>query len=188
VRGTRERRILRITPTEKSWGPHYLRFGVDLEASEQENEFALRAAYHRKWINRLGGEWLSGAQIGERASLFTEFYQPLDARQPFFVEPAVGLWRDKLGIYQDDNRIAQYQMKGWRAALNVGVNIDTLGQIRFGRAVRKVDSSVETGATFAALGPADFARLEPDHRFRSVRPGVVSDPRVGGPRQLFQGR
>lgn len=144
---TRKRNILRVTPTEKSWGPNYLRFGLNLEASANENDFALRTAYHRKWINHLGGEWLSGIQIGERATIFTEFYQPLNAQQRFFIEPAFGLSRDRLNIYQDNNRIAQYRIKEREVILNVGANIDVLGQLRLGRIVRKLDSSIETGAT-----------------------------------------
>jgi len=147
ILSTRDRNILRITPTEKSWGPNYLRFGVNMESSTNENNFALRAAYQRKWINSLGAEWLSGVQLGERAMLFTEFYQPLDERQRFFIEPALRFTRDKLSIYQDDNRIAQYQIRGRQAVLNVGANISVLGQIRLGRSYRNLDSSIETGST-----------------------------------------
>ncbi len=156
ILSTRERNILRITPTEKSWGPNYLRFGMNLEASSKENDFGLRAAYHRKWINRLGGEWLSGIQVGEQALLFTEFYQPLDPQQHFFVEPGLGLSRNKLNIYQDDNRIAQYQIREKRAFLNVGANIGVLGQIRLGRSIRTLDSSVETGSTSLPTGEIHF--------------------------------
>lgn len=108
---TRDHNILRITPTEKSWGPNYLRFGVEMEASAKENEIGLRVAYHKKWLNSLGAEWLTSGQIGERKTIFTEFYQPLDVRQRFFVEPAIGLSRDSLNIYQNDNRIAEYEVK-----------------------------------------------------------------------------
>lgn len=149
---TRERNILRITPTEKSWGPDYLRFGVNLEASSNENDVELRAAYHRKWLNHLGGEWLTGAQIGERALIFTEFYQPLDERQRVFIEPGLGLVKNKFNIYQDDNRIAQYESREQRAFLNVGTNIGVLGQIRLGHLYRKLDSTIETGATSLPTG------------------------------------
>jgi len=152
--GARERNILRITPTEKSWGPNYLRFGLNLEASSKENDFALRAAYHRKWINSLGGEWLSGIQLGERANIFTEFYQPLDARQQFFIEPALAFSRDMFSIYQDNDRIAQYRINEKRAILNVGANIGVLGQIRLGRTVRHLDSEVETGSRTLPTGEA----------------------------------
>jgi NTE family protein len=147
--GTRDRRILQVTPTEKSWGPNYLRFGVDLEASNKENSFALRAAYHRKLVNALGGEWLTGGQIGERATLFTQFYQPLEARQRFFVQPSVALTRDKLNVYQDDRRIAEYLIRSRGASLGLGLNVGTIGQLRLERTVRSTEASVETG--FSAL-------------------------------------
>jgi NTE family protein len=148
VAGTREHPVLRITPTEKSWGPDYIRLGVALEASAKENQFALRFAYHRKWLNTLGAEWLSGLQIGELTHVYTQLYQPFDGRQRWFVSPQIGYVRTKLGIYQDDNRIAQYLQKGWTASLDVGANISTLGQVRLGRSATQIDSSVETGFNF----------------------------------------
>ena len=150
--GTRERRILQVTPTEKAWGPNYLRFGVELQGSNRENTYALRAALHRKWLNPLGGEWLTGGQVGERATLFTQFYQPFDARQRFFVQPALVLSRDSLGVYQDDKRIAQYRLRSRGAGIGLGANVGTFGQLRLERSVRKIDASVQTGAAGLPAG------------------------------------
>jgi NTE family protein len=143
---TEGRTVLRIVVTEKSWGPDYLRSGVFVEATDKETEFALRVAYHRKWLNSLGGEWLSGFQVGERSSLYTEFYQPLDARQRWFVEPALGIDRDRLNVYENDNRIAEFLIRRNRAYFNAGTNIGVLGALRLGYLYRKFDTSVETGA------------------------------------------
>jgi NTE family protein len=142
----RERNILRITPTEKSWGPNYLRFGTQMQISEQESDIALRVAYHRRWLNSLGGEWLSGADIGQRARVFTEFYQPLEARQRFFVEPVLALRREFTDIYQDDDRVAQYRTIEKRAAAYLGANVGSVGQARIGFLFRRFDNAVETGA------------------------------------------
>jgi NTE family protein len=139
------RTILRIEVTEKSWGPDYVRAGVLLEATDSETQFAMRGAYHRKWLNSLGAEWLSGFQVGERNSLYTEFYQPLDARQTWFVEPAAGIDRDRINVYQDDRRIAEYLIRQQRALFNVGANIGVLGALRLGYLYRRFDSEVETG-------------------------------------------
>lgn len=135
-----------IVVTEKTWGPDYLRSGVFVEATDKETEFALRAAYHRKWVNALGAEWLTGFQLGERSSLYTEFYQPLEARQRWFVEPAIGISRDRLNIYEDNERIAEYLIRQQRAFFNLGANIGVLGALRVGYLYRKLDASVETGA------------------------------------------
>jgi NTE family protein len=139
------RHILRIVCTEKSWGPNYLRFGVSVEAGSQENDFAFRGAYHRKWVNSLGAEWLTGWQVGERASLFTDFYQPFDPRQRWFIEPQVGVQRDRVSIYQDNQRIAEYILRQQRGVLNVGSNLGVYGQARLGWLYRKLDTSIETG-------------------------------------------
>jgi NTE family protein len=146
------RTILRIVVTEKSWGPDYVRSGVFIEATDQETQFALRGAYHRKWLNSLGAEWLSGFQVGERASLYTEFYQPLDARQAWFVEPVLGISRDHTNVYENDNRIAEYLVRQQRAVVNLGANIGVLGALRVGYLYRKFDAAVETGAATLPTG------------------------------------
>jgi NTE family protein len=168
------RTVLNIVVTEKSWGPDYLRSGVFIEATDQETEFAFRAAYHRKWVNTLGAEWLSGFQAGERSNLYTEFYQPLDARQRWFVEPALGLSRDRINVYEDDNRIAEYLIRQKRAFINVGANIGVLGALRVGYLYRKLDTTVETGAPQLRTGEATLkgwqARLEFDQFDRPFFP------------------
>jgi NTE family protein len=146
------RTILRIVVTEKSWGPDYLRSGVFVEATGQETQFALRVAYHRKWLNSLGAEWLSGFQVGEHSSLFTEFYQPLDARQTWFVEPVLAINRNRLNVYQDDHRIAEYLIRQDQAVFNLGANIGVLGALRLGYLYRKLDTTVETGSPTLPAG------------------------------------
>ena len=47
--------------------------------------FNALAEYRRTWLNRLGGEWLSQAQVGENTYLASEFYQPLDEAGRWFV-------------------------------------------------------------------------------------------------------
>ncbi|MGB8301236.1 MAG: patatin-like phospholipase family protein, partial [Azonexus sp.] len=108
---TRDRNILRVTPLEKEFGPDYLRFGFNLNAtSNAPSTFNLRAAYQKTLINSLGGELLAGVQIGNEFGLFTEFYQPLDAERRFFVEPKLSYFRSPLYIYQDNQRIAEYSV------------------------------------------------------------------------------
>jgi NTE family protein len=146
------RTILRIVVTEKSWGPDYLRSGVFVQANDKETQIALRMAYHRKWLNSLGAEWLSGVQLGERSSLYTEFYQPLDTRQTWFVEPTAAISRDRVNVFQNDHRIAEYQIRRKFANLNLGANIGVLGALRLGYLYRKEDTSVETGAPTLPAG------------------------------------
>lgn len=150
------RTILRILVTEKSWGPDYLLSGVYVEATDKETQFALRVAYYRKWLNAMGGQWLSGFQLGERSSLYTEFYQPLNARQSWFVETGLAISRERLNVYQDDNRIAEYLVRQDRAVFNVGANVGVLGAVRLGYLYRKFDTTVQTGAPTLPTGKASL--------------------------------
>ena len=45
-------RAMLIEPTEKSWGPDYLRFGLSLASDfAGDNQFNVRAQYRRTWLN-----------------------------------------------------------------------------------------------------------------------------------------
>ncbi len=143
---TRERNILRVTPVEKSWGPDYLRLGVNLQTDFSESStYAIRGAYHKTWINPLGGELLLGGQIGNRAQVFAEFYQPLDREQRFFVEPLFSFSQVDNDLYQNDARFAQYQMRETRGALNLGANVGILGQARVGWLQRHISNDLKIG-------------------------------------------
>jgi NTE family protein len=149
---TNGRTILRIVITEKSWGPDYLRSGVFIEATARETQFALRLAYHRKWLNSLGGQWLSGVQLGDRSALSTQFYQPLEARQTWFAQAGAGISRDRVNLYENDDRIAEYLVRQKRAFVSLGANIGVLGALRVGYLHRYLDASVETGARTLRTG------------------------------------
>lgn len=129
----RERNILRVLPVEKSWGPDYLRFALNLETdTNQGSSFGLRAAYQKTWINELGGDLLAVVGIGSNLGAAVDFYQPLDPAQHFFVETGVKYSRVQQNIYQDNKRVAQYINSDSAFALSLGTNFGSLGQARLG--------------------------------------------------------
>lgn len=108
VLAERERNILRVMPVEKSWGPDYLRLGLNLQAdTSQGSTFSLRGAYHQTWLNSLGGELLYSGEIGTTNRFGVDYYQPVDAAQRFFVEAQGSIGRRRLNVYEDDHRIAR---------------------------------------------------------------------------------
>src|SRR5262245_21447823 len=83
------RRVMVIQPREKEWGPDYMRFGLGIATDFQGgNTFNLLVQYRRTWLNRLGGEWLTEAQVGQPTFLHTEFLQPAEERGRHFVSPS----------------------------------------------------------------------------------------------------
>lgn len=128
------RNTLFVKATEKSWGPNYLRFGINLEDDFNGNSnYNVAARLTRTEINRLGGEFRAELQLGETASFSTELFQPLDYKSRWFVNPQIEISRSSSGVY--DNRgsqIAQIGADNTRLALEGGRQFGNWGELRSG--------------------------------------------------------
>jgi NTE family protein len=147
-----DRNILRVTPVEKSWGPDYVRFGLNLDTNfNLDASYSLRAAYQKTWLNRLGGELFTAAEIGRRSRLGVDYYQPLNEQQTYFVSAGLQRSRELQSIYLDDKRLAIYQNATSSALVGAGVNVGSLGQVRLQWRETRWESDLETGlAVFPA--------------------------------------
>jgi NTE family protein len=142
----RDKTILRITPLEKPWGPDYLRFGLGLASDfRAESNYNFRVLYRRTWMNALGAEWLTRAQIGSEQSINTEFYQPLDQRHLTFARAYAGAGLRKLPLFFGGDRLAVYRIQENRAGVEAGINIGVHGQISAGWVERSLGSVLDTG-------------------------------------------
>lgn len=148
-------RIDRVGPTpalvfgvrEKSIGPAYLRFGLGLASDFQgESYFNALVQYRRTWLNRLGGEWVAEAQVGQNTYFFTEFYQPIEARARGFVAPYARVGEYTRGVFVGDDRIAEYRVRELQGGLDLGATLGTWGELRLGPVFRHFDADVETGS------------------------------------------
>jgi NTE family protein len=142
----RDRRILRITPVEKSWGPDYLRLALNLDSTlNQGSSYSLRAAYQQTWINRLGGELLASAEIGSRTALEGQWYQPLEPTQRWFGQMDLTLASNPRDLYVDDQRLASFDVYRAGVELSLGMNLRLLGQWRAGVVMAAGRATVSTG-------------------------------------------
>ena len=140
-------RVLIIQPREKDLGPDYLRFGLGLATDFQgENIFNLLVQYRKTWLNRLGGEWRTEAQVGQSTHLFSEFIQPLHERARYFLAPHARIGQTTRGVFIADNRVAEYDVRDGRVGLDAGATLGTWGEARLGALWRRVDASVDTGS------------------------------------------
>ena len=148
------RRILNVDAVEKSWGPNYLRMGLGLSADFRGDAyFNLLASHRRTWLNRLGGEWRNDVQFGRTTRIATEFYQPLEPSQTFYVVPHASYERRPVDVYQGIQRVARYDVREGRLALEAGLQFTRYGDLRLGVERSSVDTSLDTGT--AALAPPD---------------------------------
>jgi len=140
------RRVLDIETVEKSWGPNYLRFGLGLGSDFRgDSFFNFAASYRRTWINELGAEWRTDAQVGGTALLSTEFYQPLSPRHVWFVAPRGELERRTFDVFDGSQRIARYNIRSADAAFDVGADLGRYGEARVGLLTGGLRATLETG-------------------------------------------
>ncbi|MBI3775321.1 MAG: patatin-like phospholipase family protein [Gammaproteobacteria bacterium] len=124
---------LEIDAQEKSWGPNYLRLGLNLtDDFEGDSRFNILINYTRTWVNPLGGEWKNEFSIGRTRKIFTEFYQPLDPYSVWFVAPHAQFNQDTRDVYDGDDRIAQYSTKTSEIGFATGLQLGKHGEVRFG--------------------------------------------------------
>nr|WP_315446232.1 patatin-like phospholipase family protein [uncultured Pseudomonas sp.] len=122
-----------ISARGKRSGTDYLRVGLNLSDDMRgDSAFNLGASYRINGINRLGAEWLTRAQLGDKQELYSEFYQPLDVGSRYFIAPSVVFEAQNVDAVLDNDPIAQYRVERYGMALNVGRQIGNNGEVRFG--------------------------------------------------------
>ncbi|MGE1089690.1 patatin-like phospholipase family protein [Pseudomonas zeae] len=122
-----------ISARGKRSGTDYLRIGLNLSDDMRgDSAFNLGASYRINGINRLGAEWLTRAQIGDKQELYTEFYQPLDVGSRYFVAPYASFEAQNVEAVLDNDPIAQYRVERYGFGLNFGRQIGNNGEVRFG--------------------------------------------------------
>jgi NTE family protein len=144
--GPEDARVLEIAPVEKPWGPNFFRFDIGVSTYEGGDIFALaRLDHDRTWINERGGRWHNALQVGRQTLLGTDFYQPLDLKQRFFVQPSAMATDELVDLYLDGDRAARYHLREVYGQVDVGLNVGTRAQIRLGMRRGEHEADLDTG-------------------------------------------
>ena len=139
-------RVLAIDAVEKTWGPDYLRFGLGLSSDFSGDAFFnLLGSYRKTWLNELGAEWRTDVQLGHVTGLYSEFFQPLSATGPLFVAPHLAIERRTADLYQQDDRIASYEVVSSLAGVDLGSQFNRYGELRLGLVGGILEPSLDTG-------------------------------------------
>jgi NTE family protein len=115
-------------------GTDTLQFGLFMGANLQgDSQFSINMAYTMAQINALGGQWRSIAQLGSDIFLATDFYQPLDADQDYFVNPYLRHERYNLFLTQSaDDSSTEYRVNRTTIGLEAGRNLGRWGRLALG--------------------------------------------------------
>jgi NTE family protein len=131
--GSDEESGLEVRARRKSWGPNYIRFGLNLEDNFQGNSrYNAATRFILTELDDLGAELVTDVQIGSDPKVASEFYQPLDAQRTWFVAPSLRVEAQDLQLYTKDVLVADYRDREVEADLDIGRTLGNWGEIRAG--------------------------------------------------------
>ncbi|HEX6827693.1 MAG TPA: patatin-like phospholipase family protein [Burkholderiales bacterium] len=141
------RNVLVYKAHEKQRGPDYLMFDLNLATDwAGDTVWGLRVDYDKRWMNSLGGEWRTSFQVGRPNLFVSEFYQPLDLHQRFFVAPGIYASQTLQDLWQGDNRLARYDVKRYGVRLDAGIAMENWGEFRAGVTRGGLELDLDIGA------------------------------------------
>jgi NTE family protein len=124
---------LEIRARRKSWGPNYLRFGLNLEDDLQgDSQYNAAVRFVLTEINDLGAEFLGDVQFGSNPKIDGEFYQPLTALPTWFVAPSARIEQRDLAIFTGNVETSDFRDREAEADFDFGRNLGDWGEIRVG--------------------------------------------------------
>ncbi|MFZ6691975.1 patatin-like phospholipase family protein [Undibacterium sp. SXout20W] len=127
---------IQVDARGRNWGPHFLRFGLNLSSGfDGAGGFRLQVGHRRPWLNDSGLEWRTDAEFGNEIKLHTELRQPLFEREGMFVSPYVEFNDTTLNQFLGDTRIAEYDLRAEKVGADLAFKIgeqSKLGEARIG--------------------------------------------------------
>jgi NTE family protein len=151
--------VLAVEAIEKAWGPDYLRFGLNLSSDFHGDAFFnLLGSYRKTWVNDLGAEWRTDAQVGRTSLFVSEFYQPFNVTGLFFAAPRIEFTREPIDLFDGGNRVARYDVRSGYGGLDLGLQVTRWGEARIGILRGALDAELDTGPE--SLSPTDLDRVQ----------------------------
>lgn len=175
---------LALTTRRNSWGPNYLRFGLQLQ-NDFEGNSSFNAAVRGTLaeITRYGGEWVWDVQVGETPRAATEVYLPVGYRSRWFVAPHAQFQIRTLQIADADEHIlAEYRVRSTDYGLDLGRELGNYGEVRLGAGRTLGESRVRVGDPLLPASTFDNHNLFAEFRYDSVND--VNFPRRGSTWQV----
>jgi NTE family protein len=167
---------LTFVAREKSWGPNFFRFGLDLSTDFRgEGRFGLAVGYTRTWMNSLGAFWRNDLRIGFAQGLRSEFVQPLSATARYYVAPTYSYERRPVDFYLGDERALRLDVQRQVAGVRVGAPVGTWGEVRMGVGEERSRIVIATGGPLLDLISSSAFPREFKERYTGLIGEVIAD-------------
>ena len=129
--------VLELQAKRNSWGPNYVRFGLNLEDDFSGNSsYNAAARFVLADIGPLAAEWVWDLQIGSDPKIATEAYIPFGSDARWFLRPEARFELRNVPLLDAGERRGEYRLRTTEYGLDVGHEFDNWGELRTG--VRRV--------------------------------------------------
>jgi len=120
-----DQHILVVTTTP-SWDNHgEIRFALGFADNfEGQSDYSFKLAYTKFGLNAYGGEWRTQAEIGRRKLLYTEWFQPIDPMQRYYVRPTL-LYEENTADVPSNTGTQRFLLKKIGGSIAVGAHVTT---------------------------------------------------------------
>jgi NTE family protein len=146
VKDDEDRYGLALTARRNSWGPNYVRFGLNLQDDFAGNStYNAAARFVLSEITQPGGEWVWDLQVGENSLLATELYLPFSQSGPYFMAPHAQIEARNVALIDEQQNIAEYRVRSFSYGLDFGREFGNWGEIRTGYMADSGKSHVRVG-------------------------------------------
>lgn len=133
LQGSQEQAELVLNVPAHPIGPHYFRFGVNLEDNLRgESQFSLGVRHTYMPVNSYGGEWRNELQFGSQTRLFSELFQPTSLDGRWFVGGSLEYARRNILLQQNGRYFSEYQFEGEEARATFGYQMGGDGHALIG--------------------------------------------------------
>lgn len=138
--------VLVFEPREKRRGYSSVRFGGSVQTDfDSGSSFNLLFAHSWNLLNNWGGEWRNEIQVGEERRFTSEFFQPLGAGSPWFLQPSVDYSRVPFDVYENGRPIARRRNETLQFDLMLGREIERFGYAGISTGWMRTKSTQEVG-------------------------------------------
>jgi len=125
--------LLELSARRNSWGPNYMRFGLNLEDDFNGNSsYNAAARIVLADIGPLAAEWVWDFQVGSDPKVATEFHIPVGDLARWFVMPQARFDLRNVPLIEEGVRRAEYRLRTTEYGIDVGRELSSWGEIRAG--------------------------------------------------------
>lgn len=143
---------LEVSARRRSWGPNYLRFGLDLQDDFQgNNNFTAGVRFLLTEVNPYMAEWTIDLKVGEQPLFGAEFFQPLGYASPWFVAPHFKFDSRSVQVRDDTRLLGEYRVRETNFGLDSGREFSDWGEIRAGLLHVTGSTQLRVGAPTAQI-------------------------------------